>query len=457
MPPNPDRRVVGVIILVASLIAAVSARPHAGSFNDGSRLATVDSLVDRGTLAIDDSIFVRPPPLDSPPGKLPYAPLSWSWMAVHGTYDKVLVRGHFYSDKPPIQSLLLAGVYQVAKVLFGLDARENTALFVYLMTLASSGLSYVISVVFAYRMGRILSLPVGQAVLLCASLGLATVALPYTRQVNGHIALLGVTIPIFERLAALGAKGETPGLTAALLLGTLTGLAYALDQPTGALLIAGTGGVLFLRRPGVKLPLLVLAGALPWVVVHQAVIYSISGGFVPLGQVPAYFDYPDAAFDESNMTGRWLHETPWDFMVYAAGLLFGSQGFLLSNLPLLLAVPAVPFLFRRLPRSRPELLFAVGLSVGTWLVYAALSNNYSGFCCSIRWFVPLLAPGFFVLALLLREYPRWFRPFLILSAWGMILTGLMWWIGPWDSDVPFFWPILAAAVVTVLVSLWARR
>ena len=39
-----------------------AARPYAGSWNDGSRLATVESLVDRHTWAIDDSIFVAVPP-----------------------------------------------------------------------------------------------------------------------------------------------------------------------------------------------------------------------------------------------------------------------------------------------------------------------------------------------------------------------------------------------------------
>ena len=46
---------------LAFFIAAISAKPYAGSWNDGSRLAVVESLLDRGTLAIDDSIFCKPP------------------------------------------------------------------------------------------------------------------------------------------------------------------------------------------------------------------------------------------------------------------------------------------------------------------------------------------------------------------------------------------------------------
>ena len=57
---------------IAFLIAALGAKPYAGSWNDASRLAAVESLLDRGTLAIDDSVFCKTPQrlLDS--GYLPY-------------------------------------------------------------------------------------------------------------------------------------------------------------------------------------------------------------------------------------------------------------------------------------------------------------------------------------------------------------------------------------------------
>src|SRR5687767_12101081 len=56
---NSERKAWIGVLLGASLIALVSARPYAGGWNDGSRLATVESLVDRHTLAIDDSMFVN--------------------------------------------------------------------------------------------------------------------------------------------------------------------------------------------------------------------------------------------------------------------------------------------------------------------------------------------------------------------------------------------------------------
>ena len=61
------------LIIAASLaLAAALAQPYAGSWNDGSRLATVESLVDRHTWIIDDSIFVQIPYPDESDTPLPY-------------------------------------------------------------------------------------------------------------------------------------------------------------------------------------------------------------------------------------------------------------------------------------------------------------------------------------------------------------------------------------------------
>src|SRR5205085_1542791 len=81
----------------AALLAVVSARWAAASYNDGSRLAAVECLVDHHTLSIDDSVYVRPP--RSGPGPHPYR-ADFEFVE-DGTLDKVRVGGHYYSDKPP--------------------------------------------------------------------------------------------------------------------------------------------------------------------------------------------------------------------------------------------------------------------------------------------------------------------------------------------------------------------
>src|SRR5438270_13898795 len=98
-----DTKKPGRTLLVLAMclaIAANSAQPYAGGWNDGSRLATVECLVDYHTLAIDRSIFVRVPPRLNTATPCPY-PTEEPDLLLHGTGDKLWIQGHFYSDKSP--------------------------------------------------------------------------------------------------------------------------------------------------------------------------------------------------------------------------------------------------------------------------------------------------------------------------------------------------------------------
>src|SRR5262245_61898358 len=73
------------IYLGAAVLALVTARHYAGGWNDGSRLATVECLVDYGAWAIDESIYLTPGSAARPP----YA--SGSVASQYGTFDKLLI------------------------------------------------------------------------------------------------------------------------------------------------------------------------------------------------------------------------------------------------------------------------------------------------------------------------------------------------------------------------------
>jgi hypothetical protein len=114
------------------------------------------------------------------------------------------------------------------------------------------------------------------------------------------------------------------------------------------------------------------------------------------------------------------------------------------------------------PAARLRTAWAETLCFGlwglvVWLLYAALSTNYGGNCCTIRWFVPLLAPAYFWLALLLRDYPRYRLDIIVLSVWGAILAGWFWVSGPFGVFYDprlcpyfpyFFWSVQAAGLLT---------
>jgi hypothetical protein len=446
----------GLVVLGSLAVALVSARPYAGSWNDGSRLATVECLVDHHTLAIDRSVFVAVPRPGDLSARSPYAvdDPALRGLLQDGTRDKLLIDGHFYSDKSPVPALLMALFYQALQWLTGLSARQQPEWFCYLMTVASSGLAYVASAWAVFRIGRLLRLAPGACLALAASLALATVAPVYARQVNNHILLLGVASVLMlslVRLAEATRAGRGPwGLLAA--VGTLAGLGYTIDLGAGPpLLVCALALVAWRCRSWRALAVCGLA-AVPWLALHHAVNYATGGTFKPANAVPEYFLWEGCPFTPQNMTGVWNHPGAGHFLLYAAALLFGKHGFIGHNLPLFLALPAVVVLLRRRTAELPEVLFAGFCCGGTWLAYAATSNNYSGQCCSIRWFVPLLAPAYYVLAVFLKHYPARRGDFLVLSAWGAVMMAVAWGYGPWMRHmVPGFWPLQGAALLCWLV------
>src|SRR5438874_2587582 len=126
-----------LILGIALAIAAISARPYAGGWNDGSRLATVECLVDHSTWAIDDSIFVTVPPnLSSRPFEETDPALN-----LRGTQDRLWIGGRFYSDKSPVPALLMAGEYACLQRVTGLTARDAPDKFCRWMTILTSGLA----------------------------------------------------------------------------------------------------------------------------------------------------------------------------------------------------------------------------------------------------------------------------------------------------------------------------
>jgi hypothetical protein len=472
--PIREKLAAGLVLVGAALIAVVVARPYAGSWNDGSRLATVESLVDRHTWIIDDSIFVQVPRAEASSTPLPYPPTDYALLE-HGTQDKLFIEGHYYSDKSPVPAVLLAGCYRMWQSMTGKTAGTDPDRFCRAMTLASSGAAYVVAVWCMYRLFTRLSLSFSSRLLLTASLALATIALPYARQVNNHVLLLAITSALVLGVAGLReavqiGRASWRHLAA---LGFLAGLGYTIDLGTGPVILLCTFGLILIfsfscepetrvdvrarLRLAAKRAVLFTLAALPWLVLHHFLNYAIGGSFKPANANPEYLLWPGSPFASGNLTGTWIHPNIGSFMLYAMSMLAGKRGFIGHNLPLFLTIPALFILWRGHREWRREVLWALGCCAGTWLLYAATSNNSSGQCCTIRWFVPLLAPGYLVLALLLQRFPRYRLDLLILTAWGMLLVLLMR-DGPWMGGmVRFFWPIQAAALGTWTLCHYLRR
>jgi hypothetical protein len=318
------------------------------------------------------------------------------------------------------------------------------------MGLIFSGLAYVIAVCCIDEMGALLGLSCKARLLFSWSFALCTVALPYAREVNNHIMLLAVFSAIMFLAASYAQPGgDKPGRL--MMLGSLAGIGYTIDLGVGPVLVLGVICFIILQTRSLKALATVLGMAFPWFLIHHLLNYRIGGTFKPANAVAEYFQYPGAPFNAQNLTGGWQHTGVWDFFVYALGMLFGKQGFIGHSIPLYLCIPAIVYLLRDKIRRSPLVWFSLILIAGTWLIYAATSNNNSGRCLTIRWFVPLLAPFYYLLAAFLKERPEYSTDLLILSAWGVIMGAVMWVKGPWIQHmVPGFWIFQAGALVSWL-------
>jgi hypothetical protein len=440
------------IVLVASLVAILSARPYAGSWNDGSRLATVECLVDRGTLVIDDSIFVKVPRTTPSP----YA-FDFELLQTFGTKDKLFIDGHFYSDKSPVLAFYLAGVYKAWRLGGGASAAERPDLFCWFMTIASSGLAYVVAVGCFFLIGRRVGLELRWNGLLTGFFALGTVALPYAQFVNNHILLLAIAALLLVALLNAAEFGWTARRLIG--IGTLTGIGYTIDLAAGPALCLVVGSALLTMLERKRLWIVILA-ALPWVLFHHIVNFQTGGTFGPANAVPEYLAWPGSPFSSATMTGGWHHDSAAKAIIYALDMLFGKKGFLGHNLILFLPMLLTHLLIAKRYQERRWVRAGLAWTVATWLLYAATSNNQSGACCSVRWFVPLLAPGFLACAVLLRDH-AWARTDASILGIGGLLLGIgMAYRGAWFGRIiPLYWPIYIGTLMcwgAYRAALWKR-
>jgi len=429
--PRPFTRTEFILILlVATILTLVGTRPYASGWNDGGRLAAVESLVDRGTFAIDDSIFVNVPPHSSPyraddPG-----------LTVTGTLDKLRIDGQFYSDKSPVPAILLAGVYGIAQRVTGLCASESPTEFCRLMNFTGGGLPFIVAILAVHLTTCSVGLSRRQRLLLTLSFTLATIAPAYSRTVNNHIMLLAVAAVIGCMMVRMS-ENSAP-FWRWLTLGSLAGLGYTIDLGIGPFLFAAVAGWAMLRvRVGGR-SIAFAAGAAPWLILHHAVNFAIAGTIGPANAHPEYLDWPGSPFGDANMTGRWHHDVV-SFAIYAVDLLVGQHGILGHNLPMYLGLFGAAWLLWH-GEQRPLVLSALGWCGSGFLVYTVTSNNYSGICLSIRWFVPMLAPSFLFLALLLKRRPDLWPDLLLLSSWNLPWAIAGWFGGPFERPpVTLYW------------------
>ena len=282
-------------LLLAPLILL---RPPQISGNVSSRYMTIESLSQRGTLAIERS------------------PL----LARSGSPDVVRFGMHLYSDKPPVLPTLATPIYfalRMAGVRFTGSLGEFVACN-FALTWLVVGTASALTLVALRALLQGVAIPAWSADLATLAFGIASPLLTYAVTFNNHSVAAGCVTAAWA-LALLERPGRATGGTR-FLIGLLAGLAATIDLPVGGLTLAGLGLVEVVR--GQRAAFGYALGAVGPLLLHGVLQAQVTGSPLPAEMYPGAFDYPGSYW--LTPEGQWIDPRPrWQF---GLDFLVGRQG-----------------------------------------------------------------------------------------------------------------------------------
>jgi hypothetical protein len=388
-----------LIIAATGMIAAavLNAEPLQ-SANDRSRWATVWSLVERRTFQIDEIDQFS----------------QWS------TIDKVRYRTsedqpyHFYSSKPPLLSVLVAGVYAVERSTLGYGLFNHTAGVMRGLLLVVNVIPFFLALRSLAICLHLLGTAPGTRHFVLAAAGFATLLNPYLTTLNNHTpAAVCAMLAITAAVRILKSQSQPQGRDFAQ-LGFFATLTACFELPASllgvlAFLLAVTRDA---RRTASQFA---LAAAIP------LAAFFITNWMATGGVKPFYAGYGSDTYvyEHNGIPSYW--STPRDLdanteptHVYLFHCLLGHHG-LLSLTPILLCAMLGWWLcvrYRENPARRIIVLSGMLLTLVTLGFYLSRTENYNygGNSVGLRWMLWLSPFWWLALSAALERYSGpWFR------------------------------------------------
>lgn len=376
--------------------------PRDISADETARLATVQAVVEQGTLALNDT-------LKHPPGQ-----------TIRG-FD-----GKRYSDQPPVMAVLLSGSYW-AMYRNGLSLDNSPILVPYLLTIIAVTLPVAGAAGLVYRMGRLFELKRPIRAALGAAVVLGSGLLSYGVVLNAHApaaVLVMCAAACFSHLAISKKPASSVWLIVA---GLCAALAATLEPAAAVFAVLLAAVPLAMRwRPSMKIGglLLYAIGMTPPLVLHAVLTIPITGDLLPgmfhpelaetnampyrapiaLAADGAFDGAFDGEFDGSDFNSAdddgsfaqptqsgWVSRLLRD-IARVIGALVGSHG-LLSHFPvLILGVLGVGAIMHRHWPTATKVLAAVTVTGASLVVitFATATPARTGSMFAARWFVVFL-------------------------------------------------------------------
>jgi hypothetical protein len=349
--------------------------PRGVSDDELNRLATVDSVVERRTLAIDGSLF---------------APLAGTMQ--HG--------GHTYSRQAPTMAVLLAGPYWVMHR-FGLTFGNNVNLVSYLLTLLGVTIPVAFAAGLMYRMGRLFELQRPKRAALAAGVVLGSGLVSYGVVLNSQAPAAALVLAAAACLAHVAISKRPRVTTGWLAIAGLCAALAAVIEPSAAIFALLLAAVIpamrwrwNMRAGGL---LLYVLGMTPPLLLHAMLLGPVGGAVLPAMFHPVLAAHPaDASPAPDDVDDYPPGTSTWDVigrnMERLAAALVGTHG-LLSHFPVVLlglfGVGAV--MHRHWPTTTKVLATAaVAGGVVIIVVYCIVTIVGPGMMFGPQWFIVFL-------------------------------------------------------------------
>jgi len=360
----------GLLLLIYGLLLAIStAAVQRESSHWTSRLATVESLVARGTFAIEDSTYAD-------------------------TVDKVKIGSHFYSHQPPAHAVVTSILYFPLYHL-GLHFSDGRNAGFAILTFAINGVSTMLALILFFRALAWHNLSRELRVLITCGLAFGSLILPYSTTFNVHgVMAAWLFIGLFCLLKSDRGERKPEWMFAS---GFIFSLCAAMDHGT-VFFYAAFGAMLVLRREKFRNVALFVLPACLTLLPTAAYYYLIGGSIKPFATRPELFAYQGSYWTNTDPKINPFHDkltgehwnSPATAIRYGLACLFGAHGFLVYNPLLVIAIAGiVQTIRRRMLFWREAAAIACGSAV-MMTYYFLASTNFGGWSYSVRWFVSVL-------------------------------------------------------------------
>lgn len=381
-----------LIFLIVSTVFAFLLAKHdvTKAGNETSRYSVIESVLERGTFIIDDSIFITP--------------------------DKGERNGHYYGDKPPLLTFAAIAWGRLLKC-FGVRFLPGGYFrAVYLTNVLTFILSCLTGWFFYLGLRRRKRMPEGYRIAMSVLSVASTLVLSYAVTLNNHTlcaaAMMGLIL-LLERC-------EGNGITRprAFLAGVTTGLLLNLEFVTGGVM-------------GLAVFVFVLTSASPRRI-ENALMYAVGAGLMVIAEagmnvisygspLPLYLSTHKPSFVEKN------------YLSYAFNILFGFEGFFLYMPALLFA--GFAFTSEQMKRDRVFVCMMASTAAAMFLL-AVGTSDFGGWCYGYRFLIPFAPVLLYYAAIYFgRPRPRLKRWHLFRLAlfWGVVFSavGVM---NPWNAS-----------------------